>query len=109
MGRGQARSRRVHGTWDVILALALGLYSISLAATQVAGRRARARGDQQPVEQDWLLIIFVISLTVLFLISEDASDHAIWPWTTVVVVVAITGPLLAAREVRRRRGARRPS
>jgi uncharacterized membrane protein len=55
-----------------------------------------------------LLTIFVISLTVLSLVSEVTSNRAIWSWAA-VVVVAVTGLLLAAREVRRRRGARRPS
>jgi hypothetical protein len=54
-----------------------------------------------------LLTIFVISLTVLSLISEVTPDHAIGSWAA-VVVVAVTGLLLAAGEVRLRRGARRP-
>jgi len=98
----------LHGSWEVIGAVAVGVIAISLALTWVVLWRARARGDQEAVGQDWLLTIFVIALTAVLLIPDDTSDRAIWAWMTQVVGV-VTGLLLVAREVRRRRAARRPS
>jgi O-antigen/teichoic acid export membrane protein len=95
----------VHGSWDVIVAVAVGVYLLSLVAILVLAYRSRARGDREATRQDWLLTVFVIALTVLLLIPDDTSDRAIWAWTTQAVVV-VTVLLLVAREVRRRRGAR---
>jgi len=98
----------VHGSSDVIVAVAVGVLAISLAGTLVVRWRARVRGDRTTARQDWLLTVFVIALTALLLIPDDASDRTIWAWTPGVVIV-VTGLLLATREVRRRRGARRLS
>ena len=96
----------VHGWWDVIVAVAVGLTLISFTVALIVGRRDRP--DREPVRQDWLLTVFVIALTVLFLIPDDTSDRAIWPWTA-AVVVAVTGLLLVAREAQRRGDAKRVS
>ncbi len=88
----------VHGPWDVVVAVAGGLYSLSLAAALVLLRRASARGDQAPVRQDWLLTAFLVALTVLFLIPDD---RARWAWAPGIVFI-VTGILIAVREARRR-------
>lgn len=98
----------LHGSWDIIGAVAVGVISISLALTWIVRWRARARGDREAVGQDWLLTVFVIALTAVLLIPDDTSDRAIWAWTTQVVGV-VSGLLLVAREVRRRQAARRTS
>jgi hypothetical protein len=93
----------IQGPWDVVVALAGGVYSLSLAAALILLRRARARDDQASVRRDWLLTAFLVALTVLLLVPDDRAS---WAWAPGVVFI-ITGILLAARESRRRLGARR--
>ncbi|MCA1702537.1 MAG: hypothetical protein LC808_04420, partial [Actinobacteria bacterium] len=83
-GVARLTTHGVHGAWDVILAVALGLYAVSLALALVELWRPRSTRDREPAGQDWLLTLFVIALTVLFLTPDGTSDRAIWPWAAVV-------------------------
>lgn len=77
----------VHGSWDVIVAVAVGAYLLSLVAILAVAYRSRARGDREATRQGRLFTVLVIALTILLLIPDDTSDRAIWAWTTQRVVV----------------------